>query len=38
MPINCGTRGKGDRSQPDAETEPDAVIDSVAGLPGLLQG
>jgi HAD superfamily hydrolase (TIGR01458 family) len=30
--------GKSDRSQPGAETEPDAVIDSVAGLPGLLQG
>jgi HAD superfamily hydrolase (TIGR01458 family) len=30
--------GKGDRSQPGAETEPDAVIDSVADLPGLLQG
>jgi HAD superfamily hydrolase (TIGR01458 family) len=30
--------GKGDRSQPSADTEPDAVIDSVADLPGLLQG
>ena len=30
--------GKGDRSQPGAETEPDAVIDSVADLRGLLQG
>jgi HAD superfamily hydrolase (TIGR01458 family) len=30
--------GKGDRSQPDAAAEPDAVIDSVADLPGLLRG
>jgi HAD superfamily hydrolase (TIGR01458 family) len=30
--------GKGDRPQPDAEAEPDAVIDSVADLPGLLKG
>ena len=30
--------GKGDRPQPGAEAEPDAVIDSVADLPGLLQG
>jgi HAD superfamily hydrolase (TIGR01458 family) len=29
--------GKGDRPA-DAETEPDAVIDSIADLPGLLQG
>src|SRR5829696_619861 len=29
--------GKGDRPQPDAEVEPDAVVDSVADLPGLLQ-
>jgi hypothetical protein len=28
--------GKGDRPQPDAEAEPDAVVDSVADLPGLL--
>jgi hypothetical protein len=28
---------KGDRPQPGAEAEPDAVVDSVAGLPGLLQ-
>ena len=30
--------GKGDRPQPGAEAEPDAVIDSVADLPGLLRG
>jgi ribonucleotide monophosphatase NagD (HAD superfamily) len=30
--------GKGDRLQPGADGEPDAVIDSVAGLPGLLRG
>ena len=30
--------GKGDRSQPGAEAEPDAVIDSVADLPRLLEG
>ena len=30
--------GKGDRPQPGAEAEPDAVMDSIAGLPGLLQG
>ena len=30
--------GKGDRPQPGADDEPDAVIDSVAGLPGLLRG
>ena len=30
--------GKGDRPQPGAEVEPDAVVDSVADLPGLLQG
>jgi len=29
--------GKGDRSQPGADAEPDAVIDSVADLPRLLQ-
>jgi HAD superfamily hydrolase (TIGR01458 family) len=29
--------GKGDRPQPGAEAEPDAVIDSIADLPGLLQ-
>jgi HAD superfamily hydrolase (TIGR01458 family) len=29
--------GKGDRPQPGAEAEPDAVVDSVADLPGLLQ-
>jgi HAD superfamily hydrolase (TIGR01458 family) len=29
--------GKGDRPA-DAETEPDAVVDSIADLPGLLQG
>jgi HAD superfamily hydrolase (TIGR01458 family) len=29
--------GKGDRPQPDAGAEPDAVVDSVADLPGLLQ-
>jgi HAD superfamily hydrolase (TIGR01458 family) len=29
--------GKGDRPQPDAEAEPDAVVDSLADLPGLLQ-
>jgi ribonucleotide monophosphatase NagD (HAD superfamily) len=28
--------GKGDRPQPGAEAEPDAVIDSIADLPGLL--
>jgi HAD superfamily hydrolase (TIGR01458 family) len=28
--------GKGDRPQPGAEAEPDAVVDSVADLPGLL--
>jgi HAD superfamily hydrolase (TIGR01458 family) len=30
--------GKGDRSQPGAAAEPDAVVDSVADLPGLLRG
>jgi HAD superfamily hydrolase (TIGR01458 family) len=30
--------GKGDRPQPGAEARPDAVVDSVADLPGLLQG
>jgi ribonucleotide monophosphatase NagD (HAD superfamily) len=30
--------GKGERPQPGAEAEPDAVVDSVADLPGLLQG
>jgi ribonucleotide monophosphatase NagD (HAD superfamily) len=30
--------GKGDRPQPGAEVEPDAVVDSVADLPGLLRG
>jgi HAD superfamily hydrolase (TIGR01458 family) len=30
--------GKGDRPQPGAQAEPDAVVDSVADLPGLLQG
>jgi HAD superfamily hydrolase (TIGR01458 family) len=30
--------GKDDRPQPGAEVEPDAVIDSIAGLPRLLQG
>ncbi len=30
--------GKGDRPQPSARAEPDAVIDSVADLPGLLGG
>jgi ribonucleotide monophosphatase NagD (HAD superfamily) len=30
--------GKGDRPQPGAEAEPDAVLDSVADLPGLLRG
>jgi phosphoglycolate phosphatase-like HAD superfamily hydrolase len=29
--------GKGHRPQPGAEAEPDAVVDSVADLPGLLQ-
>jgi len=29
--------GKGDRPQPGAEAEPDAVIDSVADLPGVLR-
>jgi HAD superfamily hydrolase (TIGR01458 family) len=29
--------GKGDRPQPGAEAEADAVVDSVADLPGLLQ-
>jgi HAD superfamily hydrolase (TIGR01458 family) len=29
--------GKGHRPQPGAEVEPDAVVDSVADLPGLLQ-
>ena len=29
--------GKGDRPQPGADDEPDAVVDSVADLPGLLQ-
>jgi HAD superfamily hydrolase (TIGR01458 family) len=29
--------GKGDRPQPDAEAAPDAVVDSLADLPGLLQ-
>jgi HAD superfamily hydrolase (TIGR01458 family) len=29
--------GKGDRPQPGAEAKPDAVVDSVADLPGLLQ-
>ena len=30
--------GKGDRPQPGAAAEPDAVVDSVADLPGLLGG
>jgi HAD superfamily hydrolase (TIGR01458 family) len=30
--------GKGDRPQPGGEAEPDAVVDSVADLPGLLGG
>jgi HAD superfamily hydrolase (TIGR01458 family) len=30
--------GKGDRPQPGVGAEPDAVVDSVADLPGLLQG
>jgi phosphoglycolate phosphatase-like HAD superfamily hydrolase len=30
--------GKGDHPQPGAGAEPDAVVDSVADLPGLLQG
>jgi HAD superfamily hydrolase (TIGR01458 family) len=30
--------GKGDRPQPGAGAEPDLVVDSVADLPGLLQG
>jgi HAD superfamily hydrolase (TIGR01458 family) len=30
--------GKGDRPRSGAEAEPDAVVDSVAELPGLLQG
>ena len=30
--------GKGDRRQPGAAADPDAVVDSVADLPGLLQG
>jgi HAD superfamily hydrolase (TIGR01458 family) len=30
--------GKGDRPQPGAEAEPDAVVDSVADLPGLVRG
>lgn len=30
--------GKGDRPQPGAHAEPEVVIDSVADLPGLLQG
>ena len=30
--------GKGDRPQPGAHAEPDAVVDSVADLPGLLRG
>jgi HAD superfamily hydrolase (TIGR01458 family) len=30
--------GKGDRPQPGVDVEPDAVVDSVADLPGLLQG
>jgi HAD superfamily hydrolase (TIGR01458 family) len=29
--------GKGDRPQPGAEAEPDAIVDSVADLPGLLR-
>ena len=29
--------GKGDRPQPGADAEPDAIIDSVADLPRLLQ-
>ncbi|MDF2743228.1 MAG: HAD-superfamily hydrolase, subfamily [Actinomycetia bacterium] len=29
--------GKGDRPRSGAEAEPDAVLDSVADLPGLLQ-
>jgi HAD superfamily hydrolase (TIGR01458 family) len=29
--------GKGDRPQPGAEAKPDAVIDTIADLPGLLQ-
>jgi HAD superfamily hydrolase (TIGR01458 family) len=30
--------GKGDRPQPGVDAEPDAVVDSVADLPGLLRG
>jgi HAD superfamily hydrolase (TIGR01458 family) len=30
--------GKEDRPQPGADAEPDAVVDSIADLPGLLQG
>ena len=30
--------GKGDRPQPGAQAEPDAVVDSVADVPGLLRG
>ncbi len=30
--------GKGDRPQPGPEADPDAVLDSIADLPGLLQG
>jgi HAD superfamily hydrolase (TIGR01458 family) len=30
--------GKGDHPQPGAGAEPDAVVDSIADLPGLLQG
>jgi HAD superfamily hydrolase (TIGR01458 family) len=40
--VGAGTvlvrSGKGDRPQPGAEAKPDAVVDSVADLPGLLQG
>jgi ribonucleotide monophosphatase NagD (HAD superfamily) len=32
------TSGKGDRPRPGADAEPDAVVDSVADLPRLLQG
>src|SRR5918992_340138 len=40
--VGAGTvlvrSGKGDHPQPGAEAKPDAVVDSVADLPGLLQG
>jgi HAD superfamily hydrolase (TIGR01458 family) len=39
--VGAGTvlvrSGKGDRPQPGAEAEPDAVVDSIADLPDLLQ-